>query len=107
MVPSPRQQEGSRSCHDRTARNCPSGTWPISALFAAADRRLRLDRPSRLGAAPFTLQTFGVFAAPWPCWGAAGGSLAVGLYLLLGLVGLPVFAGFAGGPGALLGTSGG
>ena len=38
---------------------------------------------------PFTLQTFGVFAA------------------LGTLVGLPVFSGFQGGPGVLLGTTGG
>ena len=58
------------------------------------------------GAAPFTMQTFGIFVAVG-LLGGRRGSLAVGLYLLLGLVGLPVFAGFAGGPGALLGTSGG
>ena len=33
--------------------------------------------------------------------------MAIGLYLLLGLVGLPVFSGFRGGPGHLLGPTGG
>lgn len=39
--------------------------------------------------------------------GGRRGTLAVLVYLLLGLVGLPVFAGFTGGPGALVTPSGG
>ena len=35
------------------------------------------------------------------------GTLAVAVYLLMGLCGLPVFAGFQGGPGALFGNTGG
>ncbi|MCF0123916.1 MAG: biotin transporter BioY [Ruminiclostridium sp.] len=59
-----------------------------------------------LGPVPFTLQTFGVFAA-LGLLGGRRGTLAVLLYLLLGLVGLPVFAGFSAGAGALLGVTGG
>ena len=55
---------------------------------------------------PFTLQTFGVFAALGTLGGRRG-ILAILAYLLLGLVGLPVFSGFQGGPGVLLGTTGG
>lgn len=55
---------------------------------------------------PFTLQTFAVFAALGTLGGRRG-TYAVGVYLLLGAVGLPVFAGFQGGLGALLGTTGG
>ncbi len=55
---------------------------------------------------PFTLQTFGVFMAVG-ILGGKRGTLAVLVYILLGAVGLPVFAGFSGGIGALLGTSGG
>ena len=57
-------------------------------------------------AVPFTLQTFAVFLALGVLGGKLG-ALAVGVYLLLGAVGLPVFAGFSGGLGALLGATGG
>lgn len=55
---------------------------------------------------PFTLQTMAVFLAVGLLGGKLG-SLCVAIYILLGAVGLPVFAGFKGGPGALLGTTGG
>ena len=55
---------------------------------------------------PFTLQTFGVFVAV-SVLGGKRGTLAVVLYLLMGIVGLPVFAGFSGGLGVLLGSTGG
>ena len=55
---------------------------------------------------PFTLQTFGVFAA-LGVLGGKKGTAAVIVYVLLGVVGLPVFAGFKLGIGALLGTTGG
>lgn len=55
---------------------------------------------------PFTLQSLGVFAALTVLGGQKGG-LAILVYLLSGLVGLPVFAGFKGGPGALFDATGG
>lgn len=55
---------------------------------------------------PFTLQTFGVFLAVGVLGGKRG-TLAVLVYLLLGMVGLPVFAGFSGGMGCLMGSTGG
>lgn len=57
-------------------------------------------------AVPFTLQTFGVFMAVG-ILGGKRGTAAVGLYLLLGILGVPVFAGMTGGVGVLLGTTGG
>lgn len=57
-------------------------------------------------AVPFTLQTMGVFTAVG-ILGGKRGTLAVLTYILLGVVGLPVFAGFSGGIGAVLGASGG
>ncbi len=59
-----------------------------------------------LGPVPFTMQNFGIFAA-LGLLGGRRGSLTVAVYLLLGLVGLPVFSGFGAGPGALLGPTGG
>lgn len=56
--------------------------------------------------APFTLQTFAVFTAVG-ILGLKGGLTAVIVYILIGAVGLPVFAGFKGGIGALMGTTGG
>lgn len=55
---------------------------------------------------PVTLQTFGVFLAV-ALLGGKRGTLAVLVYLLLGAVGLPVFAGFTGGLGRLMGMTGG
>lgn len=54
----------------------------------------------------FTLQTLGVFLAVGVLGGKRG-TLAIAAYLLLGAVGAPVFAGFAGGLGVLLMPSGG
>ena len=55
---------------------------------------------------PFTLQTFGVFISVG-ILGGKRGSLAGLVYILLGAVGVPVFAGFSGGIGVLLNTTGG
>lgn len=53
-----------------------------------------------------TLQTFGIFLT-LGLLGGKYGSITVFVYLLLGAVGAPVFSGFRGGMGALLGTTGG
>ena len=55
---------------------------------------------------PFTLQTFGIFVAVGALGGKRG-SLSVLIYLLLGAVGVPVFSGFSGGIGIILGSTGG
>ncbi|MGN0964443.1 MAG: biotin transporter BioY [Dysosmobacter sp.] len=55
---------------------------------------------------PFTLQTFAVFLAVGVLGGRRG-TFAVLVFILLGAVGVPVFAGFQGGIGVLLGTTGG
>ena len=54
----------------------------------------------------FTLQTFAIFAV-LGLLGGKRGSIAVTIYVLLGAIGLPVFTGFKGGFGSLLGTTGG
>lgn len=57
-------------------------------------------------AIPFTLQTFAVFTTVG-LLGVYRGTLAVFVYILLGAVGAPVFAGFKGGISALFNTTGG
>ena len=58
------------------------------------------------GTVPFTLQTLGVFVAAG-LLGIKGGMLSVFIYILLGAVGLPFFAGFSGGISVLVGPTGG
>ena len=57
-------------------------------------------------AVPFTLQTFAVFCS-LGFLGGKRGTAAILVYLLLGALGIPVFAGFSGGIGILFGTTGG
>ncbi|MCR5356470.1 MAG: biotin transporter BioY [Lachnospiraceae bacterium] len=55
---------------------------------------------------PFTLQTFAVFTVLLTLGGRRG-TLTTLVYVLMGAVGLPVFSGFKGGIGVLLGNTGG
>lgn len=55
---------------------------------------------------PVTMQTFGVLLT-LGLLGGKWGTVSIGLYLLLGILGLPVFTGFRGGVGALLDATGG
>lgn len=55
---------------------------------------------------PFTLQTFAVFLAAGVLGGKRG-TMAVLVYVLLGAIGVPVFAGFSGGLGIILNNTGG
>lgn len=55
---------------------------------------------------PMTMQTFAVTLAGI-ILGAKCGSIAMGVYLLLGAVGVPVFSGFKGGLQILIGPTGG
>ncbi|MBE6635648.1 MAG: biotin transporter BioY [Ruminococcaceae bacterium] len=57
-------------------------------------------------AVPITLSTLGIFIALGTL-GGTGGSLAVMLYVFIGALGLPVFAGFGGGIGHIMGAGGG
>ena len=75
------------------------------ALFAAL---LCLISPIAIpvGAVPITLSVFAVLlAALLLDWKAA--TVAVGVYVLIGCCGLPVFSGGQGGAGVLLGPTGG
>ncbi len=57
-------------------------------------------------AVPFTLQTFAVFLAV-SVLGGKRGTLAIVVYILLGVAGVPVFSGFTGGIYVLTGKTGG
>lgn len=58
------------------------------------------------GSIPITLQTLAVFTAG-ALLGFKRGFATITLYIMLGIVGLPVFHGFTGGPGMLMGSTGG
>lgn len=55
---------------------------------------------------PLTLQTLAIFCS-LSILGGKKGFLTIVLYIILGAIGLPVFSGFSGGIGHLLGATGG
>lgn len=76
-----------------------------AALFAIIIAGLsQLTIP--VGLIPLTGQTFAIGLAV-TFLGTRTGTMAIIIYLLLGLIGLPVFAGFSSGIGVLLGPTGG
>lgn len=74
-----------------TAVLCALGPWALVLPFSPI---------------PFSLCTLGIYFASI-LLGRKAGIISVLLYLLLGLVGLPVFTGFTGGPAKVLGPTGG
>ena len=76
------------------------------ALFAAVIAVLAQVQIPLPGLVPISLATFGVMVSGL-LLGWKYGALAVAVYVLLGAVGIPVFAGFKGGVSALLGPTGG
>lgn len=59
-----------------------------------------------LGPVPFTMQTFALALLP-QIMSTRNAFFTVAVYLLLGAAGVPVFSGFQGGLGTLLGPTGG
>ena len=55
---------------------------------------------------PFTMQTFAVFCV-LGLLGGKRGTISIHVYILLGAVGVPVFSGFSGGFGIIIGPTGG
>ncbi len=55
---------------------------------------------------PLSLATFSIYFGLWVLGGKKG-MVSTSIYLLLGVVGMPVFSGFTGGIGKLLGPTGG
>lgn len=79
----------------------------LIAVFAALIAVLAIIPPLfMIGAVPFALQMIGVMLAPM-ILGSVRGGCSVGLYILVGVLGLPVFGGQSSGPGVLLGATGG
>ena len=77
----------------------------LTAVMAAL---LCLAGPMSLsiGPVPLSLASFAVYLAG-AVLGPRRGAAAVGIYLLLGLIGIPVFSGFSGGFQKLAGVTGG
>lgn len=90
------------------ARSVAPSDLAYVAVFAALIAALALTPPIPVGSlgVPITLQTLGVALAGL-CLGAWRGAAAVGLYLLVGLAGLPVFSGGRAGLAVLVGPTGG
>jgi len=93
---------------EHTASRPITGIAAISycAVFAAIIAVLAQISIPLPGGVPLTLQTFGIMLAGIVL-GAKKGCLSVIIYILLGLVGLPVFAGFKGGAASVFGPTGG
>lgn len=78
----------------------------LTAVFSAVTIVLsQLAVPLPTGV-PVTLQTFAVALCGYVL-GWRSGLCAIGVYVILGLAGLPVFSNFTGGAGVLFGVTGG
>lgn len=75
----------------------------ILAALIAICSWISIPTPTEIS---FTLQTFAVCVVVG-LLGTKRGTLSVLIYILLGLIGLPVFSGFRAGAGALFGATGG
>lgn len=75
----------------------------MAAVMAVA---AQIAIPLPFSPVPFTLQVLGVILAGL-LLGPKYGALSQAIYLLVGAVGVPVFAEFSGGVGTLLGPTGG
>ena len=76
----------------------------VGSLFVAALAQVRIPLP--FTPVPLTGQTFAVLLVG-AALGAKRGAASLGLYLLMGITGLPVFAGGASGLAYLTGPTGG
>lgn len=74
----------------------------VSAALIAVCAWITIPLP----AVQFTMQIFGVFFV-LRLLGGKKGSIAIAVYILLGIIGVPVFSGFSGGLSAILSPTGG
>ena len=75
----------------------------IFATITAILSQIAIPMP---GGVPLTLQTFAV-SLVGILLGSRKGFLSMSVYVLMGLIGLPVFSGFSAGVGAIVGPTGG
>lgn len=78
----------------------------ITGMFTAVLAVLSILQIPMPSGVPVTLQTFTVSLCGYVL-GARRGTLCVALYLLLGIIGLPVFTGMTAGIGRIFGFTGG
>jgi biotin transport system substrate-specific component len=78
----------------------------LIGIFAAIIAAMAQIRVPIIPPVPFTMQTFAVPLAG-AVLGAKRGAASVGVYLLIGAIGVPVFNGFVGGPNHFVGPTGG
>ena len=76
------------------------------AMFTAIISVLSIMQIPTPWGVPFTLQTFAM-ALSGLVLGKKYGTISTVLYVLLGLIGVPVYAGMSAGPGVLFGVTGG
>jgi len=76
----------------------------LCAALTAVLSQISISVP--LSPVPFTLQTFAVFLSA-AVFGRKIGLLSQVVYIILGITGLPVFAGFESGPATIIGPKGG
>lgn len=79
---------------------CMIGLWTAVIVVMA---QISIPLPSGV---PVTMQTFAIALAA-VVLGAKKGGLATLIYVLLGAIGIPVFAGFSGGFASVVGPTGG
>lgn len=78
----------------------------LTGVFAAITVVLTFISIPMPSGVPITLQTFAVALCGYML-GMKFGTAAIGVYVALGAVGVPVFAGFTGGIGSIVGMTGG
>ncbi|KAA9394968.1 biotin transporter BioY [Kocuria coralli] len=106
---SPRNTSAPQSERPARAQQRSAGTdLALIAVFAAFCAVLSVMPAIPIGplAVPITLQTLGIYLTGLVLGGRRGG-LAVLLYVVVGVAGLPIFAGFRGGPAVLAGPTAG
>ena len=92
-----RNTPGLRGTGTRKATVCA-----LMAALIAVCSQIQIPLP----AIPVNLALFAVHLSG-ALLGAAGGTLSAAVYVLLGVIGLPVFVGFRAGPAVLFGKTGG